>query len=696
MTEMDKKDMKKSGKEDLKVWYLYGLFVIAALVVLCRIVYIQCFFRNSDPNLKYYTATSRKMELEPARGSIISSDGRLLAVSTPMYKIYMDCTVRKVEFKDDKEGEEKWRGKARELSKGLAAIFGKKSADGWYNDIIAGRKKGSKYMLVGGPIDHETMLKVKALPLFSEGANKGGIIVERVDTRLYPYGSLARSTIGYVRDNHDSTGLIFKGIEGAYDHHLHGQEGYKWMKRTDGKRIQDKDSTWANAKDGLDVKTTLSVDVQDIADRALRGQIADNEKIEGGCVIVMDVKTGAIRAMVNLLRDSTTSRLGESMNMAIMRAGEPGSVFKTAILTSLLEDGKVKLSDEIPTEHGVVKGFKPDQHIVDYERATGKRTMSVLHGYEISSNYIFRKLAVDHYGSNPKKLLDNLYLYRLGEAFDFDLEGLARPQLPPSDTKKWSATDLGSVAIGYSVSETPLHIVTFYNAIANKGKMMRPYLVEGLESNGITRIKKGPSVLNGSICSRAVADSVAKGLMAITEEGTAARRLKDARCKVAGKTGTARIVLDRRYAKVGANPYEDIYGRRQYQATFVGFFPAENPQYSVIVTAYSKLSREIFYGGTIPAMVCREIVDELYALDSGYGEKYDTKGPMPDLSGDAPRTAKNGKVPGLKGMGLMDAIYAIENDGYKCQYSGCGHVVSQSPEAGASLASGGTVTIRLD
>ena len=404
----------------------------------------------------------------------------------------------------------------------------------------------------------------------------------------------------------------------------------------------------------------------------------------------MDVKTGAIRTMVNLMRDSLSGRLDETYNVAISMTREPGSVFKTAILMSLLEDNKVKLSDKIPGNNGIIPGFGQDSHM------KGISEISVLHGFEISSNYVFRKLAIDHYGNNPQKLLDNLYLYKLGEAYDFDLEGFREPYLPKPKTAGWSGTTLGSIAIGYNVEETPLHILTFYNAIANKGKMMKPYLVEDFEENGIVKEKRGPSILNGSICSRATADSLTKGLMKITEEGTAARRLGGAKLKVAGKTGTSKIAFEKDEKPNPRDPYQDRKGRRKYRGTFVGFFPAEQPKYSIICLIDSYPGNETFYGGTTPAMVVREVVDNIYAMDESYGQLLKSSGKMPDMSPEAPLTAKNGKVPNVKGLGLMDAIYAIENDGYRCSYSGVGHVVSQSPAAGSKLAEGGKVTIRLE
>lgn len=491
---MRRKENIERESNILKV--LHVAFTLACILVVGKILYYQLIFKDSDPNLKYFKARSRKVELAPVRGSILASDGRLLAISTPMYQIHMDCTVRKSEFlakdKNNKDKskpslESEWRGQVPALAQGLSAIYGN-TASYWTSLILKGRDNGNRYLKIGGTIDHETLQKVKSLPLFVNGANKGGIIVERTDTRQYPYGSLARRVIGYVKDNSKSNGNNAIGLEGKFDYILHGTDGYGWTKKSDKSQVENRDSTWVEAKDGMDIRTTLDIDIQDIADDALRRNIIDQENLEGGCVIVMDVKTGAIRAMVNLLRDSSSRALNESYNMAIGRAGEPGSVFKSATLMSLIEDNKVRLSDEIPTNHGKVDKFTPDDHIVSYERQTHKNTMTVMHGYEISSNYIFRKLAIDNYGSKPQKFLDNLYLYKLGETYDFDLNGFAAPHIPSPENKyEWSGTSLGSIAIGYSVSVTPLHIITFYNAIANKGRMMKPYLVEDIEQNGIIK-----------------------------------------------------------------------------------------------------------------------------------------------------------------------------------------------------------------
>ena len=640
-------EKKKRDGITVVLWILYIIFWLVGFVIIGRIVWLKKVW-HPDPSIAAYIKPHDVKEvIDPGRGAIMARDGRLLAMSTPMYQIYMDCTVQKEAYQREKEKvskyneqalakgkplkelrdrEAEWVDKAKALAVGLSEIYGG-TPKSWIDLITSNRAKGGKYVKIGGKIGHETLQKVKALPLFEEGQYKSGLIIKKFDTRQYPYGELARRTIGYVKTNTKEP--VSLGIEGKFNYELHGKEGYEWMKLTDKhKRIRNWDSTFVKAVDGRDVRTTLDVDIQDIADQALRRQIADNPKIEGGCVVVMDVKTGGIRAMVNLLRDSTSGKLHESINFAIGRAGEPGSVFKTTTLMSLLEDGKVTLETTIPTNHGDVKGFSRDDHIVDYERENKTNRISVLHGFEISSNYVFRRLAIDGYGKAPKQMMDKLYLYKLGEAYDFDLDGLATPSLPSPDSKSWSGTDLGSVAIGYSVAETPLHIVTFYNAIANKGRMMKPYLVESVEENGRVIKKYGESVLNGAICSPSTADTLTRALRRVTEEGTGKRRLSGAKCPIAGKTGTARIVLDPKKVK-RRTAYEDFQGRKQYQATFVGFFPADAPKYSAIVVIYSKLDREIFYGGTTPAMTFREIVDKIYAIDPDGGQTLYSTGKVP-------------------------------------------------------------------
>ena len=700
-TQSQNSTKKERDRIGMILYYLYAAFLILSVVLVGRIAYIQWFWKPDKTIEKYFRPASSKSVIDPERGAIIGCDGKLLAMSTPLYELYMDCTVRKDYFQDQgsegKKLEEEWQAKAKQFAKGLAVEMG---ADGenYWKMIQKGRKDGNKYMRLGHPIDRETLLRIQKLPLMEEGQYRSGVIVVKKDSRQYPCGKLAVRTIGYVKDNSNSNGNNHIGLEGKYDYVLHGKEGEMWLRPTDNKeRIQNYDSLYVKPEDGLDVRTTLDITIQDIVDRALRRQIEEDKSIEMGCAILMYVKNGAIRSMVNLVRDSTDWSLNETYNMAIGLSSEPGSVFKATTLMTALEDGVIKsLDDRIPTNNGIIPGYPQDDHVL------GMKDISILHGFEISSNYVFRYLAVKNYADNPKKFLDKLYLYKLGQAFDFDLDGLQVPEIPNPDSPMWSPTDLGSVAMGYAVKETPLHILTFYNAVANKGKMMKPYLVESIEKNWVVKTKKGPSVLNASIFSKATADTLLRAMKAVTQDGgTAARRLGGAKMQVAGKTGTSRQVLSgEEIKKYGmSSPYVTRDGSYHNLATFVGFFPADAPKYSAIICLKSFLIRGSVYGGVLPAAAMREIVDALYSLDPSWGETLEPKTTIPKMEVQTAMASfvdpKEPVVPDVKGLGLKDAMYMIENSGLKCIYSGTGHVTSQVPKAGQKVAPGTSVTIGL-
>lgn len=688
--------------------FIYIVVLLIGALIVVKLIYIQKSWEPDKSIAKYFLPPAEKYTIAPDRGAIIGCGGEILAMSTPMYELRMDCTVRKEYFQKKMRKnptgdnlEQQWQDKAKAFSEGFAKVMNM-DASVIFKSIMDGRRKGNKYLRLGTDIDRGTLLKLESLPLMEEGRYKSGIIVEKHDSRKYPYGTLARRTIGYVKDNssqkEDEKGRSHIGIEGKYDYVLHGKEGEIWLKPTDNKeKIQNYDSTYVKPVDGLDVRTTLDITLQDIVDKAMRKQMSANPKIEDGCAVFMDVRTGAIRAMVNLTKSPKDSSLNEVYNMAIGYGANPGSVFKTTTLMTALEDGYIKsLDDEIPTNEGKLPGYPQDDHVKNLVK------ISILHGFEISSNYVFRYLATNNYSDNPKRFMDKLYMYKLGQAFDFDLEGLREPVLPSPDSKSWSSTDLGSVAIGYSVRETPLHTLTFYNAIANKGRMMKPYLVESIEKDGVVKTKKGPSVLNASICSRATADTLLRALKAVTSEGTA-YRLKGAKLTVAGKTGTARQSLSKEeIEKYGRDPKDNTQtadGSYHNLATFVGFFPADNPKYSAIICMNSSLIRGSLYGGVGPASAMREIVDAIYTLDPEWGAEVTAMAKVPVMGEDKEMTVrsdmKNPIVPDIIGLGLKDAIFIIENSGLKCSYSGTGHVSSQNPKAGTKVADGSTITFNL-
>jgi len=617
-TEPTVKTARKRDRIGVILYLLYVVLLVAAIVLILRLVFIQAFWRPEPKIADALTPSNTVSYIEPDRGDILDAEGRLLAISCPTYQFYMDCTVLKET--NTPAQEQAWLAKARDLAAGLAVEFPDKSADEFFKLIRDSRSAGKKYVRIGSPVDRNAYNRITALPLFREGRYRSGMIVEQEQIRQYPYGKLARRTIGFVRNNKSQVTNTHIGLEGKFDYVLHGQEGKEWMRVTDYGRVRNSDSTYVRAVDGNDLRITLNIDYQDIADKALRAEITEEPDLEGACLVLMEVGTGAIRAMVNLVREDGDGPFEEIQNLAIGRKGEPGSVFKTVTLMSVLNDGYIKSLDEtLPATNGNVAGTSiRDAHIPEYVREHHTNKITILDGFKISSNYVFATLAVKNYGIDKSKgrgkglekterFLQNIYNYKLGEAFAFDLDGLQTPTIPNPSTRYWTDTDLGSIGFGYSTEETPLHILTFYNAIANKGRMMKPYLVEDIEKDGVVTERRGPGVLNAAICSKAVADTITRALKAVTEDGTA-RRLKDAKCAVAGKTGTS-------FGTFPNGQYQDASGRRKYQGTFVGFFPADQPQYSIICVVYSKPTNRQFQGGGIPARAIRTVIDQLYNID---------------------------------------------------------------------------------
>ena len=706
MTNRDNINPIDSNRTCKILWYLYWAFILLSMVIIGWTIYLKTVWTPDPATIGFFRPKKIKNVIKPERGTIIDHNGKILAITTPIYDIFMDCAVQKPNYANKsekekqelKENEEEWIEKAKALAAALPEVLSKDGHDAKYyeNLILKGRERNLRYVSISKKVDHPTYKKLQELPLFNEGKYAGGIIADTLDPRQYPYEGLARSVIGYVRKQEDIEKARRRGIESKFDYQLHGTPGLEWLRVTDNKiKIHDNDSSTVAVVDGSDIRTTIDINIQDIADKALRTRLQANEDIDGGCLILMEVETGAIRAMVNLTR-GTDGRLGENYNLAIARAGEPGSIIKTATLMTLLEDGKVKLNTRIKTNGGRMDDVNVDQYIRDYEYQTGLDWITVLEGFKISSNYVFRHLVKEHYGKTPDEYLKKFYTYRIAGRYDFELDGFANGIVPDTKRAGYSPTDLIQSAIGYSLQATPLHMVTFYNAVANKGKMMKPYVVESIEKNGQVITKFDPEVLNGAICSRATADTLVRALTTVTSVGTGSK-VKNAKRQIAGKTGTAWIALDAKYVQKGGSRYVDSEGRKQYQASFVGFFPADAPKYTAIVTIYSKPTNASIYGGTIPALTVKELVDKLYAIEAEWAERIPDSGEIPQMDDYAAYVERGGDglVPSVIGHGLQDAIYTIENSGYKCSHTGMGHVVSQSPKAGEKVEKGGTIKIVL-
>ena len=631
------------GLNDVSVvlMLVYWFFLIVSVGVVVRIIYIQYFWEPDPKYVNYFIPKKVKQTVSPLRGNILDCNGKILAISYRMCDIKIDTKAHLNEFRSEPDSiarvrESNWRDSMKVVCNRMAEYIGRESTgEDYYNAIMTRRDnpKAARNMYLERGIDNVTTYRISHIPAVRRKYFTG-IILEDHFLRDYPYKGLARRLIGDVRIDPDSVkNNRYKGIEGKYDYALRGKDGYMWMKLTDKESlIADPDSVQVAVVNGSDIVTTLDVDMQMIADRAIRNVVEDDPVVKAACAVVMDVKTGAVKAMANLSRNKK-GELGEYFNYSIAHASEPGSVFKTVTLAMALEANHIKLDDEIPTNGGdlKIKGLKPDETVIKYEKITGKRSMSVLTGFEKSTNYIFRKIAYDLYDKDRDAYLQKLYEYNLGDCWSFDVseDGGTNPAIP----EKISTVDLISCAIGYTVKETPLNILAFYNAIAGRGKMMKPYMIDSIVEDGHITQKFKPQVLNASIFSEATVDTLTRALKMVTFEGTASRRLKNAHCTVAGKTGTAHMILEKEERGKSKDPRMSEDGRRRYQATFVGFFPADNPKYSAIVSVYTYLTDSKSYGGgSTAAQIFRDMVDNIWALDSTWGKIYPEIGEVPQMN----------------------------------------------------------------
>ncbi len=689
---------------------IYAIFLCIGLIAIGRIIYLQYITKEKVTLDDIY----REEVLLPSRGSILSYDGKPLAVSIPMYELRWDSTV---------PADSIVRKGIDELSRGLAAIFKDKPAAKYRSELLHTKQLEKKYKKIGNRrIDFGELEKIKTLPVFNRGKYGGGLIIKESNNRINPYGSLANRTIGYAGGGGNGTGIEFD-----FDHRLRGEEGVRTIHRMPGDIwIPVNGGLHIPAKDGLDVRTTINVRIQEAAETELRRQLAMNDIFEGGTVVIMDVKTGAVRGIANMYKKSNGT-FDESYNYAIQHPTEPGSTLKLAALMALLEDGYITLDTPVDAGNGEWRYYKAkitDTHKGGYGKLTAKEAFAK------SSNIAFAKMVIDAYESDPSLYVDRLHNMKLFEKLGLDIGNERQAYVTTPSEPGWSPVTLASLGYGYATTLTPLHTLMFYNAVANGGKMMRPYFVEDLEKDGIIYEKHEPEVIIGSICSKNTLKAVHEALRYVVTNGTAVN-CNDPRYQIAGKTGTARIAMD-------GGGYEDAQGYRRHQASFAGFFPADDPKYSCIVVLYTGKTKGNFYGATWAAPIFKRIADKIYTSHPEWETPISATGIAPIdnpsiASGRAsrmhepimalPMTEKPhgmkdegwvkvtnhtkdvcttetliiepGIVPDVCGMGLKDAMYLLENEGYKVSFNGHGRVVSQSPKAGESIKKKGHITLYL-
>ena len=545
------------------------------------------------------------------------------------------------------------------------------------------------------------------------GQFKGGLICERKENREIPFQLLAKRTIGYERE-----GIKPIGIEGAYNQILKGENGKKLVQKISKKVLMPINSN-ANIlpKAGDDVISTINIDLQDVTEQALQKAL-EKHKAHHGCVVIMEVKTGEIKAIANLRR-SEEGLFFEDYNYAIGEHSEPGSTFKLASILAGLEDGFFKLSDSVDTENGRYKFF--DRTMID-SKIGGYGKITIGEAFVLSSNVGISKIINNAYAKQPEKFIDRLYKLQLNSPLNIEIPTPENPKIKTPKSHDWSGTTLPWMSIGYEVSLTPLHLLTFYNAIANNGRMVKPIFVSALKRNGRYIEVNKTEVINPAICARTNIEQIIPLMIQVVERGTA-KNIYSKQYSIAGKTGTCQLNYWKR--KKGE--------KKSYQTSFVGFFPADKPKYSCIVVINDPIENG-HYGGTVAAPVFKEIADKIFAFDlelhkaiepkkntsSPYtknGNNYDAQVVLRELNipFQADKTnwiiasakqdiivlktrkieedLKNGFIPELKGMGIQDVLFLLENNGLKVYFSGKGTIKNQSLKKGKRFKNGSEIIL---
>ena len=614
---------------------------------------------------------------------------------------------------------ETWSEGINGLSAGLARLLGDRSAAGWKAAITEARRRGDRYFLIKRRVDYATLQKIRELPIFREGQYGGGMVAQVENRRILPNNELAARTIGYLNLGIGGNEV---GVEGAFDRELAGKNGVAVKQRLiGGVWIIVENATSVNAINGNDVVTTIDIDLQDVASSALLNQLRKHNA-HHGCVVLMEVKTGDIKAIANL-EIGGDGRYHETYNYALGESTEPGSTFKLPALMAAIEDGVIDTGDIVDTGKGSVRFYNK---IIRDSRDEGYGKISVKEVFEKSSNVGTSKIIYDGYKDKPKDFVDRLYAMKLNQELDLQLLGEGKPLIRYPGDKFWSGLSLPMMSHGYEVQMTPLQILTFYNAVANDGKMMKPRFVTEILRSGIRIRKYEPEVIINSVASRSTIRKAKSMMEGVVENGTATN-LKNSNYKIAGKTGTAQIANDNKGYRQGA--------RISYQASFVGYFPAENPLYSCIVVVNAP-SNGVYYGNVVAGTVFKEISDRVYATrfyrehdvltsrdikplapEAGNGYRADIDVVLRNLkvqyrrtssddwvatreSGDTIRLSSvrlnEGLVPDVRGMSLRDAVFLLENSGLRVKFNGKGRVLRQSPEHGSRYFEGSVVSLEMN
>jgi cell division protein FtsI (penicillin-binding protein 3) len=701
------------------LWRVYLSFlaaVIISLVILGRTFYIQRFQGN------YWRSMSDSMhqriaELDAERGTIYSEDGKMLSTSIPQFDIYIDFLADGLREKNGKIFKEN----IDSFSTRLSQFFGDKSASAYKKELEKEYKKKSRYYPFKKKLSFEEYKQFRQFPLVKLGKNKSGIIVEESSKRLAPFDLLANRTVGLSREYIASNGKVKKmnvGLEKSYDSLLTGKNGQRLVRFAAGGPIPVEGFD-IEPEDGKDIFTTIDVNIQDIAEAALM-KMMDSSRSQYGTCIVMETRTGKIKAIANLGQQADGS-YWEDDNYAL-KVTEPGSTIKLVTLLSVLEKGSSKLTDQVDV--GSEGRMQVGPRIVNDAERAPKSLLTVKECFEHSSNVGMSKLAYKAFAQNPQEYMEYLHRYHMDMRSPIDLADVPGPHFASLEKNKGGLMNMVTMSFGYALQVSPLHTLTLYNGIANNGVMVKPYLVNSIQQDGKTVREFPPTILDNSFCKPEVIAAAKESMEAVITGGTGRPAFKNMPFAVAGKTGTAHVA--------DANVR---YGDMVYQASFVGYFPANDPQYSCIVVIRTRPHALLHYGGQLAAPVFREIATKLYAMyvnEKGpvmYTAKKDSsvffyagntrdikkvyssldikytdlamQADWADVYADnyqpviKPNVVDRQVVPNVKGMGLKDALYLLESMGIKVSVKGAGKVINQSVEPGKALAKDASIILEL-
>ena len=666
--------MSKIKKNIITRLYIVSFFMLVfASSIIFKLIDIQ--FTNGD----YYRELSenrvfKNIEIPANRGNIYSEKGRLLATSVPKYDIRFDALA---------PTENNFNKHIEELSIKLGENFNKPS-EYYIKTLTNARINKNRYLLIARNLGYLEYMKIKNFPLFKLGSFKGGIITEQYTKRDYPIGGVAQRTVGYER--YDDFGNVTRpGIDGAF--------GPKYLKGENGSRLSQKigkgqwkpveDFNQKEPRDGYDIYTTINIEIQDVAHFALLEQLEYYEA-DHGSVIVMETSTGEIRAISNLGRTSE-GKYYEKLNYAIGESHEPGSTFKLMAMVAALEDKVVDTSDVIDTRNGVLSFY--GRKVRDSKKG-GYGKISVAKAFEVSSNTGLVQIVNNGYEKNPEKFIDRIYSMGLNNQLDLELIGEGKPIFThPSDKKNWDGLDLPWMAFGYGISLTPLQTLTFYNAIANNGKMVKPRFLKEVRSFDKVIETFDTQIINSSVCSKETINKVKQMMINVVEKkhGTA-HNIYDKNFSMAGKTGTCQT----EYWK---NP-------NLYISSFAGYFPAEDPKYSCIVVIHKPNKTKGYYGNVVAAPVFKKIAQKIYSetpivQDQKFSNEINIIKKDDNDTNPYYMSLNSSIMPDLSKMELMDAIALLENFGMKVIIQGKGKKITQSIKKGKRIKKNQKIILRL-